>query len=391
MSEKAIKKCPKCDLMLPPGVLACPFCAAPKGTVRIWWDAQSQDAIVEASSMLARYTAPNSMIGALFDDRYRIKHVLGYGGMATVYLAEQQQPQRTVALKVFHSRYFEDQKIDEHFANEAIAASRLNHSHIVSVYEINQTKDGTRYMAMEFINGTRLDEEIETNEALPWLRACDITIQIGQALQYAHEHGVVHGDLKPANIILASYDEPQVAYAKLYDFGTSTIIDHGPLSNQLKDKSVKELIGTLEYMSPEQMKGTRLTPSTDVYSLGVILYQMITGGLPFEPKKPGLAMEIDGKRRTPPKKRSLDDLTSVPIDLKAIATSMISETPEDRPQNAGLVIEELKRIIRDYKPIDRQGLSWGDLSEPRKKKKAVRRIDKDNTTRIGVGYSPPSL
>jgi len=208
------------------------------------------------------------MIG-LTISHYKILEKLGQGGMGVVYKAEDTRLGRIVALKFLHPSLTADPKAKERFIQEAQTASALDHPNICTIHEINETEDGQLYMVMACYEGQTLREKIES-DALPTDRAIDITVQIANGLSKAHEKGIVHRDIKPANIFIT--DDGTV---KILDFGLAKFAGHSPHTK------TGSTLGTVAYMSPEQAQGLPVDHRTDIWSLGVMLYQMLTGRLPF--------------------------------------------------------------------------------------------------------------
>ena len=206
--------------------------------------------------------------GTLVDGRYLIQNRLGSGGMADVYCAEDRQLGRRVALKILHRRFSRDQEFVERFRREAQAAAGLQHPNVVSVYDRGRFDD-TYYIAMEYLPGRSLKQLIREEAPLDPLRAIDITIQILKAARFAHRRGVIHRDLKPHNVIV-----DDSGHAKVTDFG----IARAGASDMTETGSI---MGTAQYLSPEQAQGQRVAAASDLYSIGIILYEMLAGRVPF--------------------------------------------------------------------------------------------------------------
>jgi eukaryotic-like serine/threonine-protein kinase len=205
----------------------------------------------------------------LVDSRYRILHRIGSGGMADVYCAEDTHLGRQVALKVLHRRFAQDQEFVERFRREASAAAGLQHPNVVGVFDRGR-HDGTYYIAMEHLRGRTLKEIVESEAPLAQERVVDFGLQILQAAGFAHRHGVIHRDFKPHNVIVDEH-----AHAKVTDFG----IARAGASEMTETGSI---MGTAQYLSPEQAQGHAVTATSDLYSIGVMLYEMLAGRLPFE-------------------------------------------------------------------------------------------------------------
>jgi len=205
----------------------------------------------------------------LVDGRYRILNRIGSGGMADVYCAEDTHLGRQVALKVLHRRFAQDQEFVERFRREAKSAAGLNHPNVVGVFDRGE-HEGTYYIAMEFLEGRTLKEIVATEAPLAQERVIDLGLQILQAAGFAHSHGVIHRDFKPHNVIVDDQN-----HAKVTDFG----IARAGASEMTETGSI---MGTAQYLSPEQAQGHAVTATSDIYSIGVMLYEMLAGRLPFE-------------------------------------------------------------------------------------------------------------
>jgi eukaryotic-like serine/threonine-protein kinase len=203
------------------------------------------------------------------DGRYRVLHRLGSGGMAEVYCAQDLQLGRKVALKVLYRRFAEDQEFVERFRREASSAAGLQHQHVVSVYDRGEY-DGTYYIAMEYLDGRSLKTIIRDEAPLDPERAIDLTVQVLRAARFAHRRGIIHRDFKPQNVIVDAEGR-----AKVTDFG----IARAGASDMTQTGSI---MGTAQYLSPEQAQGEAVSAASDLYSIGIILYEMLTGRVPFE-------------------------------------------------------------------------------------------------------------
>src|ERR1700704_2603153 len=207
--------------------------------------------------------------GAIVDNRYKVLSRLGAGGMADVFLAEDQQLGRKVALKLLHRRFAADPDFVERFRREAQSAAGLQHPNVVSVYD-RGSYDDTYYIAMEYLPGRTLKQLIREEAPLDPIRAIDLTIQILKAARFAHRRGVIHRDLKPHNVLV-----DDSGHAKVTDFG----IARAGASDMTETGSI---MGTAQYLSPEQAQGHAVGATSDLYSVGVVLYELLTGVVPFE-------------------------------------------------------------------------------------------------------------
>ena len=215
----------------------------------------------------------DSLIDTLFDGRYRIQRKLGAGGMADVYLAEDQELGRRIAIKILNGRHANDDQFIERFRREAKNAAALNHPNIVSIYDRGEAED-TYYIAMEFLDGRTLKELIVGRGAAPINVAIEYARQILSALRFAHRHGIVHRDIKPHNVLVDGEGRVKVTDFGIARAGTSQMTEAG------------SIVGTAQYLSPEQARGGEVDPRSDLYSLGIVLYELLTGKTPFDGETP---------------------------------------------------------------------------------------------------------
>jgi eukaryotic-like serine/threonine-protein kinase len=286
----------------------------------------------------------DTLINTLFDGRYRILRKLGSGGMANVYLAEDEDLGRRVAIKILNDRYANDESFIERFRREAKSAAGLSHPNIVSIYDRGEA-EGTYYIAMEVIEGRSLKELILTRGALPVHQAVAYARQLLEALRFAHRHGIIHRDIKPHNVLVSADErgKSQDSRLKVTDFG---IARHG--ASQMTEAG--SIMGTAQYLSPEQARGAPVTAASDLYSAGIVLYEMLTGKVPFGGDS---AIEIAMKHvnelpRPPSHLRS-----EIPPELDQIVLRALAKEPEDRYQTADDFIEDLERVEAGL-PISRQ-------------------------------------
>jgi eukaryotic-like serine/threonine-protein kinase len=265
---------------------------------------------------------PNTLI----DGRYKVVSKLGSGGMADVFLAEDEQLSRKVALKLLHDRFAADPDFVERFRREAQAAAGLQHPNVVSVYDRGKYED-TYYIAMEYLPGRSLKQLIRDEAPLEPLRAIDITMQILKAARFAHRRGVIHRDLKPHNVIVDDSDQ-----AKVTDFG----IARAGASDMTETGSI---MGTAQYLSPEQAQGLPVGEGSDLYSIGVVLYEMLTGRVPFDGDAAvTIALKHVSEAPVPPSR--LNPL--VPPELEQVVLWVLNKNPSDRPANADQLITALE-------------------------------------------------
>jgi serine/threonine-protein kinase len=271
-------------------------------------------------------SSSDTLINTLFDGRYRIVRKLGSGGMANVYLAEDEDLGRRVAIKILNDRYANDDLFIERFRREAKSAAALSHPNIVSVYDRGEA-EGTYYIAMEVIEGRSLKELIMTRGPLPIAQALAYTHEILEALRFAHRHGIIHRDIKPHNILIGER-------LKVTDFG----IARAGASQMTEAGSI---MGTAQYLSPEQARGAPVTASSDLYSAAIVLYEMLTGKVPFTGDS---AIEIAMKHLNDPPKPPSKIRPEIPEELDAVVLRALAKNPEDRYQTAEEFSEDLHRV-----------------------------------------------
>jgi serine/threonine-protein kinase len=275
-------------------------------------------------------SASDTLIGRTFDTRYVIERKLGSGGMADVYLAEDQELGRRVALKLLDDRHASDEQFVERFRREAQSAAGLNHPSIVSIFDRGYA-EGTYYIAMEFLDGRTLKELLVKNGPTPVPIAIDYARQILGALSFAHRHGIVHRDIKPHNIVVGSDGRLKVTDFGIARSGASQMTEAG------------SIVGTAQYLSPEQARGAPVDPRSDLYSLGIVLYEMLTGKVPFTGETPvEIAMKHLSQVPDPPSKLR----PNIPHDLDAIVMRALAKDPEQRYASAEEMDADLARVAR---------------------------------------------
>lgn len=271
------------------------------------------------------------------DNRYALGDLLGSGGMAEVYLAHDEVLDRDVALKVLKDQYAHDEEFVKAFRREARSAAALNHPNIVPIYVWGRAEDGTYYMAMEYVPGGTLRDHVRSNGPLDSDTAAELGSQVARALGFAHEHGVIHRDIKSQNILVTEAGEAKVA-----DFG----IARAAATTTTSRSSL--ILGTAGYMSPEQAKGEPVGPSSDLYSLGMVLYEMLTGELPYGVGDP-VVLAMKHVKETPRSMREANP--EVPEALDALTLRLLAKKPEDRYPSAAALADDLERVRFGLPPL----------------------------------------
>jgi eukaryotic-like serine/threonine-protein kinase len=327
--------CPKCNAQNPKDTVFCGKC----GT--------------KIPQTTAEQQAVDPLIGSFVGDRFLVHQKLGEGGMGVVYRAEQTAIKREVALKVLHTD-LNDDSLFARFQNEAAAASRLNHPNTITIYDFGRTESKSLYIAMEFIKGISLDDEIRDIGAMPVARACHIGVQICGSLQDAHNHSIVHRDLKPENVMLCER-AGETDVVKVLDFGIAKIVEDDGQDQRKALTKTGMVFGTPQYMSPEQIRGEKVDHRSDIYSLGVMLYQMVTGELPFTADTPmGLLTKhlMDTPHPLEPQ--------GVPSEVADVIMTALEKEADKRPESMkalGAMLANASGIASETAAIAAAGVS----------------------------------
>src|SRR6185312_12575627 len=274
-------------------------------------------------------SAPADLTGQLINNRYLVEDKLGEGGFGAVYRATQTGMNRKVALKVLHPKMAKDQQVVGRFKREAQASSLLRAPHTVQVYDFDQSPDGVMYLAMEMLQGRR----------------CGVMDGIADSLGEAHGHGIVHRDIKPENIYLE--DRPTPDFVKVLDFGIAKIVSGEGLGGSTGPAltAAGQTLGTLEYMSPEQLMGAQLDGRSDLYALGILSYELVTGALPFVCKTPGEMITAHLKTMPPPPSQAAPD-RGIPPLLDQVILKLLAKKREDRYKDTAELRVDLQRLMR---------------------------------------------
>ena len=273
------------------------------------------------------------MVERVLDGRYALETLVGSGGMADVYRAKDQLLERTIAVKVLHQQYENDKEFIERFQREAKAAARITHPNIVNVYDVG-VAEGRHYIVMEYVPGRTLKERIKEEGPVPAAEALHIARQIAGALAQAHANNLVHCDIKPHNILVMPDGNVKVA-----DFGIARAVTESTMTYN------DNIMGSVHYFSPEQARGTIITPKSDVYSLGVVLYEMLTGRIPFDGNT---AVSIARKHLEEEPQPIHALVPNIPPVVEALVTRMMAKDPALRPDSRLLTqdIMHTERMMR---------------------------------------------
>ncbi len=263
---------------------------------------------------------------------YKIIEKLGEGGMGIIYKAEDLKLKRTVALKVLPESFTKDEESKRRFINEAQAASSLQHNNICTIHEIDETKDGLLFISMDYYEGETLKNKI-CRELLSVDEIVKIITQIAEGLSKAHEKGIIHRDIKPANIFIT-----KDGIVKILDFGLAKKID------QTQFTRIGMKFGTTDYMSPEQIKGEKVDHRTDIWSLGIILYEMLTGQQPFKAEYEQAIVYLILNQEPEDARKFRED---IPDKLLNILEKSIAKDREDRYEDLGLMIDDLRNVTNE--------------------------------------------
>jgi tRNA A-37 threonylcarbamoyl transferase component Bud32 len=287
-------------------------------------------------------TGEDPLVGQVIGGRYRITGVLGEGGMGIVYIGEQQMGStvRKVAVKTLHSHLSKDPSVLARFHRECGTVAQLEHPNTIKFYDFGATEDGTLYIAMEFVKGDPLADVIEQGGAMPVDRSLKIMRQICGALDEAHEQGIIHRDLKPENVILTTR-AGEADFVKVLDFGIAARTESADQQREQKLTQQGMVLGTPPYMSPEQFTGKELDRRSDIYSLGVMTYEMITGRLPFEADTPWQWATQHMTAQPTPFEASAPH-ADIPDGIRQAIMKSLSKDRDDRHETAKAFFAELE-------------------------------------------------
>jgi serine/threonine protein kinase len=319
-------RCTNCAYSYPEGFNYCVSCGAELGLPSIG-------------------STSDPLVGTMLPGGYRVTHLVGVGGMGRVYCAEQVALGRTVAVKVVHPRLAGDELAAARFLNEARAASRLSHPNSVAIFDFGRTLEGHAYIVMEYLRGRDLGHVAETEGPFALKRIVHILQQTLAALGEAHALGIVHRDVKPDNIVLESL-RSGLDFVKVVDFGLAKLLGDDLLLPGRSQSQPGLVCGTPEYMSPEQGRGDLLDGRSDLYSVGIVLFELLTGQLPFvgNTQNDTLLLQLS---EPPPDPRDLAPHRAIPEAFAKLTLRALAKSRESRPQTAGAFADALERALTE--------------------------------------------
>lgn len=281
-------------------------------------------------------------IGKMLDDRYEIREIIGEGGMAIVYMALDHRLNRDVAVKIMRDEMAADEEFRRRFCTESHAVAMLSHPNIVAVYDVSHN-DNVEYIVMELVDGITLKQYMERKGIVAWKEVVHFTKQISKALAHAHERGIIHRDIKPQNIMLL-----RDGTIKVGDFGIAA------LENEVYENN-GEAIGSIHYIAPEQARGECPDARSDIYSLGVMMYEMLTGGLPFTGNTLGeIAVQHMNAKPVPPHEKNPE----IPLELERITLKAMNAELSERYQSANALLSDLEAFIHTPVTIEGDGADY---------------------------------
>ncbi len=340
-------KCPTCNSDMEAGAKFCGVCGNHLPDTPI----PGLGAPAAGAPVMAAPSDP--YIGQLLNNRFQVESKLGEGGFGAVYKGTQKVTNRSVALKLLHPEMTRDENLVARFRREGLVLCNLKDAHTITTYDFDQTQDGTLYIAMELLEGRSLHDVFHSDAPVDWERMLTIMSQMCSSLAEAHEQGIVHRDLKPENVHLEKRSgNPE--FVKILDFGIAKVMhgDAGGLgggSPQLT--ATGQTLGTLEYMSPEQLMGKQLDGRSDVYAMGVVAFELMTGRLPFPDAKGPAGLITAQLRKTPPAPSTANPKGSIPREVDQLIAKMLEKDKKNRHEN----MTELRAAIDNILALHKSG------------------------------------
>lgn len=282
------------------------------------------------------------MVGRTLNKRYVVGEKVGEGGFGAVFRGKQLATGREVALKILHPYNLTDKTIVARFRREAEACSRLRNPHTVITYDFDETEDGVLYLAMEMLRGKSLHHLERAEGTLHPDRVLQIIDQVAEALGEAHQNGIVHRDMKPENVFIERRGDQD--YVKVLDFGIAKMMtdDRG----QAALTAVGQTLGTLEFMSPEQLRGLPLDGRSDIYALGIMAYEMLTGMLPFKDARTPVQIINFHMQKPPPSPSRLNPALQIPTYVDEVILKMVAKTREERHADTNALRAHIASVMK---------------------------------------------
>ncbi len=300
-----------------------------------------------------RAVAPDRLIGRTLNNRYLLERKIGEGGFGAVFEGKQIATGRQVALKILHPHNVSDATVVARFRREAEACSKLRSTHTVTIYDFDETEDGVLYLAMELLTGHSLQHIQRTEGPLDPRRVLHILDQVAEALGEAHAQGIVHRDMKPENVMVDRRGDED--FVKVLDFGIAKIVSGNAAGKAPALTAIGQTVGTLEFMSPEQLRGRPLDGRSDIYALGMMAYEMLTGLLPFHGAKNSTEIiQFHLQKPAPPPSRMTTE-KKIPGPVDAVVLKMVRKLAEERHANAA---ELRQHIAQALTATDSHAVRW---------------------------------
>ncbi len=314
-------------------------------------------------SILIEVPVLTDLSGKVLRQKYRLDEALGHGGFGSVYKATHLVLGKLVAVKVLRAEFRNDSTMVARFFNEARVVTRLTNPHTINTFDLDQAEEGFLFMVMDYVEGQTLRQlarqEGSPPGRLPWQRTLKLLVQVCDALEEAHKAGVVHRDLKPDNIMISNRGG-QADYVTVLDFGIAKVVEGTDMQNLT---AAGMLLGSPAYMSPEQVRGGTIGPLSDIYSLGVIAYQVLSGLLPINAKQTAAMLQEKMLNRPEPLTRKVPDL-QLPLELEHLVMTMLELEEAQRPQTAGEVRDIFVRLLREEGGAEAGSLAGVPLQAP---------------------------